>query len=425
MKPRETVVSVDIIMLDTSVLRDIARGNAQAAEALSRRLKAGGRVYVSRLAYRELVLDAPTPELRQQWRLLLKDAKIRIAPKSPISDRVDVYEANVRSQKFKMTPDEKKAWKEKNWKLKETKPEGGLVQYKKGPGGLKEDFTRPGDVFVAAEAKSVKARLWTFDGDMRIRGARQGVEIANESTLPVKGTGKDSPMLAREKLGIKEPVFRKLAARIDIRARAIRLARGARGMAGGVGGTVLSFGIQIGLHFLQKWMMQGALEDKIKDGLKAAQAKIEEKANALKPQIALLQLQDRIGQKIFLQVTIEVHSVTRSVRLKSYTDVEVHLGDVHLSHGEVEDQRTYKKRGRTIQEITQSFEVAVYTPDELAIFWEWADEYAQNKSMLQSDPSDDIIKKEQARLRSDIVALFGPDIWFFDEQERRMHSRYQ
>jgi hypothetical protein len=172
-------------------------------------------------------------------------------------------------------------------------------------------------------------------------------------------------------------------------------------------------------------MMQGALEDKIKDGLKAAQAKIEEKANALKPQIALLQLQDRIGQKIFLQVTIEVHSVTRSVRLKSYTDVEVHLGDVHLSHGEVEDQRTYKKRGRTIQEITQSFEVAVYTPDELAIFWEWADEYAQNKSMLQSDPSDDIIKKEQARLRSDIVALFGPDIWFFDEQERRMHSRYQ
>ena len=66
----------DIIMLDTSVLRDIARGNSQAAEALIRRIKSGARVYVSRLAYRELVLDAPTPELRQQWRLLLKDAKI-------------------------------------------------------------------------------------------------------------------------------------------------------------------------------------------------------------------------------------------------------------------------------------------------------------------------------------------------------------
>jgi hypothetical protein len=71
------------------------------------------------------VLDAPTPELRQQWRLLLKDAKIKIAPKvktapnagpeskSAFSHRVDVYEANVKNQEFKMSAKEKKQWKEK------------------------------------------------------------------------------------------------------------------------------------------------------------------------------------------------------------------------------------------------------------------------------------------------------------------------
>jgi len=351
----------DIIMLDTSVLRDIARGNSQAAEALIRRIKSGARVYVSRLAYRELVLDAPTPELRQQWRLLLKDAKIKIAPKvktapnagpeskSAFSHRVDVYEANVKNQEFKMSAKEKKQWKEKNWKLNETRPAGGVEQYKRSP-GLKEDFTKPGDLFVAAEAKGTQAKLWTFDNDMRIRGARAGVEIANESTLKVVGTGKDNPALAREKLGIKEPILRKL--KINIKTRAIRLGRSIRGGAPRLGGIVLGMGIQIGLHFLEKWTTEQTLQRKIKKELEALQPTIDDKMNALKPKIALLQLQDRLGRQLFIQVTVEVHSVTKSVRLRSYTDVEVHLGGVTLSDGNVNEERTYKEGGRTINEVT-------------------------------------------------------------------------
>src|SRR5262249_29519315 len=52
-----------IIILDTNVLKDISRGNKAMADALSRYVKSGTPVYISRAAYDELVTRAETPQM--------------------------------------------------------------------------------------------------------------------------------------------------------------------------------------------------------------------------------------------------------------------------------------------------------------------------------------------------------------------------
>ena len=75
--------------------------------------------------------------------------------------------------------------------------------------------------------------------------------------------------------------------------------------------------------------------------------------------------------------------------------------------------------------MTQSIEAEVYTPEELAMFWDLAEQYAEHKNAVKADPSDKIDQRELASVRAEIVALFGPEIWFFDEEERAYLSRYQ
>ena len=65
--------TTDTVILDKNVLTNISRGNSQAAEALTRRLKSGSKVYIARAAYNELVHGSPTPRLCDLYRQLLTD----------------------------------------------------------------------------------------------------------------------------------------------------------------------------------------------------------------------------------------------------------------------------------------------------------------------------------------------------------------
>ena len=414
------------VVLDTSVVKSIGRGNSHAAAALKQMRASGVRVYISRLAYRELVIDAPTSDLGKRWRLLLRDAKIKIPPKSPMGDRVDVYRDNIAGQEF---PHEM-----------EYKPRGGLTQYKSK--GLKENLARPGDVFVAAEAKSVGARLWTFDKNLAKRGAKLGIDIAPESNLPIPENPNDDPGTARRLLGVKEPALRRLAARIDLKTKAIRLIGGVRGVGRTIGGSGIvgagvSFAVAIGMVFLQKLMMKGMMEDELRKGLKAAEAKIEERLNALKPEIAKQQLMLEKDQKVFANITIQVHYVPKKGARASYTDVEVRLTDVNITLRDINTERTYEKTyekeaplinqriKHTIDERTYSFEVGVFTPEELSDFQELYIEYLDLKRRVIEDPSDDLLKRERKILAGELFYAFGPDLWFLDEEDRRVLMRYQ
>ena len=69
----------DTIILDTNVIADVARGNQRVADSLTRYLKAGTPVYISRAAYDELVTRAKTPQVSGQYREVLADLGIRVA----------------------------------------------------------------------------------------------------------------------------------------------------------------------------------------------------------------------------------------------------------------------------------------------------------------------------------------------------------
>lgn len=168
----------DSLILDTNVLTDISRGNALAAEALTRHLKSGTKVYIARAAYNELVTDAPTPFLRDQYRQMLEDLGITIAPKSSMRDRMELYADNVAHEPNKGQP--------------------GQIDEYGGKGKI-----RPGDVYVAAEARSVRAQLWTFDENFAKRASNLGVPLAKESSS-IKGvSGTEDPVTGRKLLGLE------------------------------------------------------------------------------------------------------------------------------------------------------------------------------------------------------------------------------
>lgn len=169
------------VLLDKNVITDIARGNAAVAEALKRILGSGEPVFIARAAYNELVRDSPV-HMRMSYEMLLKDLKITTSPasltKESIKDRGNFLADNVAYQPGKGQL-------------------GQVREYGKG-----KDNMTPGDAFVAAEAKSLNARLWTVDANFAKRAKNLGVTIADESKI--KGmSGVEDVGQARRLMGLK------------------------------------------------------------------------------------------------------------------------------------------------------------------------------------------------------------------------------
>lgn len=168
----------EVIILDTNVLKNIAEGNQRAADALTRYIKNGDTVYIARAAYNELIDGAKTDQMRQQYRDLVKHLRIDIAPDGRMADRVDFYVKNQQHVPKKNQP-------------------GPIDEY-----GSDKNPNRPGDAFIAAQAKAIGAKLWTFDGPTRKRAANLGVAIAPESSLPSVSGGNEDVNRARQMLGL-------------------------------------------------------------------------------------------------------------------------------------------------------------------------------------------------------------------------------
>ncbi len=170
----------DTIILDTNVLTTIARGNQPAADALSRYLKTGTPVYISRAAYEELVTRAKPTQLGGQYREILADLRINIAASGAMADRINLIADNIELQPAPGAP-------------------GQIREYDR-----KNDPTKPGDVFVAAQAKAINAKLWTFDRDLAKRAPQFGVQLAPDCNITVQG-GIENPDTARKMLGLNPP----------------------------------------------------------------------------------------------------------------------------------------------------------------------------------------------------------------------------
>ncbi|WP_315831501.1 PIN domain-containing protein [Bradyrhizobium prioriisuperbiae] len=167
------------VLVDKNVITNLARGNPAIAEALKRCLASGEPIYMSRSAYSELVNDSPI-HLRMGYTSLLRDLKLQVAPDgaSSITDRGSFYGDNA---------------------AHEPKPNqtGPVKEY--GNGKSKE---KPGDAFVAAEARALNARLWTMDRNFAKRAANLGVTLARECDIQDK-RGDEDIAQARRLMGLK------------------------------------------------------------------------------------------------------------------------------------------------------------------------------------------------------------------------------
>jgi hypothetical protein len=109
---------------------------------------------------------------------MLNDMRIQIAPSGAIADRV-----NLLADDIELTPAPGKR--------------GQLREYVR-----KNDPTKPGDAFVAAQAKATKARLSTLDADFIKRAPQFGVKLAEECSS-IKGvSGPEDPIRGRQLLGL-------------------------------------------------------------------------------------------------------------------------------------------------------------------------------------------------------------------------------
>ena len=118
----------DVILIDKNVVTSISRNNKPAAEALKRYMDSDTKVYISKVAYDELVTRAQTPKQGGEYEWLLKDARIEIAPSGSLTTRGDVYADNIQHVPAPNQPQ--------------------LKDYSR-----KDDTSKPGDVFVVAQAK--------------------------------------------------------------------------------------------------------------------------------------------------------------------------------------------------------------------------------------------------------------------------------
>lgn len=168
----------DPILLDKNVITSVARNNRPVAEALKRYLASGTPVYIARSAYDELVTRAQNPKQGGEYEWLLKDAGITIAPSGGQTARQTLLADNIDQGPAPSRPQLKTF----------ARP---------------DDPSKPGDAFVAAQAKAISARLWTLDTKLKNANtaAALGYKLAPECSLSdISGT--DDPSLARKLLGM-------------------------------------------------------------------------------------------------------------------------------------------------------------------------------------------------------------------------------
>jgi len=192
-------------ILDANIFTQIAKGNVPAAEALLRMIRnaISRPIYVSRTAYNSLVRDSPTQALRDGYRAIIEDLDLDIAPDVNMADRVDLYRDNIQYEPGRNQP-------------------GRIEQY--GKGAAKE---RPGDMFVAAEAKSLRTELWTLDAPFAKRAANRGIMIAPESALPYV-VGVENIAVARRWLKLRPRFSLKLSNLADLRIKLSSIKAGIR-----------------------------------------------------------------------------------------------------------------------------------------------------------------------------------------------------
>ena len=268
--------------MDGNVIINIAEGNGSAAEALLRRQRSGARVYIARAAYNEVITGAATPEIARQYDALLRDAKIHVAPESTdpkvraqqLADRVKFYEAQLGARRRNSRGTRRSRPRNGTTKMVGAVDEYGAGVHASRPGrrvrggGNREPEGPPVDLRLKrrgsqrkpGESKSLRSSnvsAASTRGRPRKCGHQPGKKIAGNSGRA--GAGRDATTEARVNAAARPTAAKRTG---------LRLTAGLTGRAiVSVGAVALNYAAAIGLHFLERWMMRRALDNKLKEGL--------------------------------------------------------------------------------------------------------------------------------------------------------------
>ncbi len=162
------------ILLDADVIGAINRGNKYAADALKKLLASNSKIYMSKQGYEELTsqpgkkiagIGPDSPKTAIANRKLLSDLGIKIARSGSFGDRATVYVRNAKGPAFSAS-----------------------------------------DQMVLAQAKAIKAEVWSFDRAYRnnVKNVESfGVKVAPESHLPNNPNRTEDYRVARSLMNLK------------------------------------------------------------------------------------------------------------------------------------------------------------------------------------------------------------------------------
>lgn len=205
--------------------------------------------------------------------------------------------------------------------------------------------------------------------------------------------------------------------KINIKVRAIRIVGGIKGIGGSAVGQLA---ITIILTLVERWMEKKMIKDQIEKGLKEIEPKIADELDKMKFDIAKTQLRYDKGEKVIANVHTEIHWIKKSLGggKPSYMDPEVRLGRIDITNKDLNFERTFEHTegpfSWSVDEYVQSFEVGVYSDEELELFRDLQDEYLSYKHRLRIDSANPVLIEETRRLRQQISEAFGVDLWFLD-----------
>jgi predicted nucleic acid-binding protein len=409
-----------IIVIDANVIKDIARGNTNAAVALLRYMRSKARVYIARVAYQQVVINAPTPELRAAYRHLLSELNIEVPPSFPLQDRARFYAHNVNYDPANPRAGESNP---------PTNPRPGQITQHAGrdvhPVYGKGDLNRPSDMYVAAEVNSIpNAKLWTLDQRFAKQARNLGIKMAPESFSISGVSGPEDPFKAMNLLGIEPEVATPATWRptINIGARTVGFGGGFRAVAATFGEFALTAGLAIAFTFAKRWMMNKTVKDKYNDGWKAVGREIDVQIAKLRPDIAKLQLKLGKEEKVFANVIVKVtwvkHSISSHMQRTDWEEPDIVLADISLATKSVgERAKSYEVHGQKIEEFTRGFEVQVFADDELEEFRRLSAAYLERKRQLGADPSNAKLMDEVRKLREQVVHTYGPNVWYLEREK--------
>jgi len=291
-----------------------------------------------------------------------------------------------------------------------------------------EEFVRENKINIASYDSVI--------GPEYVRGGKQLCILSKKGLqlgIGVRIRNRLRPRLADVEFEFKPPA--EWEPNINVVEREVMLRSGFRGAVSQAGEVALTLGIAVGLAILEYYSMKWAIEDKYKERIKDVGKKITERIKKTTKEIAKEQLKTDKGEKVYANAVVQVAMVKYSggVGQASWVEPEVLLADLYVSTKPMERDRTFKIQRTTapdedigtnralrypdtsqeISEMTRSYEVWVYTDEELEAFRDLTTAYLQYSRRAKMNPADRNFAEAVKEIKDQIIYTYGPDAWVF------------